>query len=407
MITDLLEMKKVPILICLIISTFSVYGQDVVDLLLKAKANTESGNPDKAVIILNDALKTAKSSDIYLERAEANLVRGNYSEAISDYNEANKITPSSGEYGLSRIYALKRDVPTALYHLEMNLVSSLKKSEKVIMLDPAFELVQNSPQWRQFWKKEWYTDSEKAISEIEYYLSAGKTDESKSVLADLKKNYGNSEEALSAEASINLASGKYAEVVKVMTDLIADSPGNEKYLRILAKAQTGLSNPSGASVIYSQLLNAGVADAELLILRADCYRKTGENVKSLADIEKYLEYYPENRAALSLAGRVETLSGDNLKALEYFSRNLKLHPNDPECYIDRANSYLVAKSWDWAIKDYSMSLDLKPGNSDAWLNKGVALLNEGKTDDACHDFRRSFSLGNKRAAEYISNNCIK
>ena len=104
---------------------------------------------------------------------------------------------------------------------------------------------------------------------------------------------------------------------------------------------------------------------------------------------------------------MEANSGDNLKALEYFSKNLKLHPNDPECYIDRADSYFISKTWDLAINDYSMSLDLKPSNSDVWLNKGIALLNSGKVEDACHDFRISFRLGNKRVTDYISRNCIK
>ncbi len=67
----------------------------------------------------------------------------------------------------------------------------------------------------------------------------------------------------------------------------------------------------------------------------------------------------------------------------------------------------ASKSWDWAAKDYSMALDLKPDISDAWLNKGIALLNSGRTDDACHDFRKSFNLGNKKATEYISRYCIK
>ena len=290
----------------------------------------------------------------------------------------------------------------------MNLNSPFRKSEKEIMLDPAFGPIENRPEWRQFWKKEWYTIPERSISEIEYYISAGKIDESKAVLSELKKSFQrDDDDILYAEALINLSSGKYTEVIKSISGLTALNPENEKYLRILAKAQTGASNPAGASVTYTQLLDLGIADAELFILRADCYRKTGETDKALADIEKYLEIYPENKAALSLAGKVEALSGDNLKALEYFSKNLKLHPNDPECYIDRANSYFVSKSWDWAIKDYSMSLDLKPGNSDVWLNKGIALLNSGREEDACHDFRKSFSLGNKRASEYISRNCIK
>jgi tetratricopeptide (TPR) repeat protein len=183
--------------------------------------------------------------------------------------------------------------------------------------------------------------------------------------------------------------------------------GREKYLRVLAKAQSGLSNYAGASVTYSQLIDSGVPDAGLLILRAECYKKTGETDKALDDIEKYLEIYSGNKAAISLAGKLEAVSGDNLKAIEYFSTNLKIHPNDPDCYIDRGDAYFISKSWDWAIKDYSMSLDLKPGNSDIWLNKGIALLNSGRVDDACHDFRKSFSMGNKKASGFISNNCIK
>ncbi len=92
---------------------------------------------------------------------------------------------------------------------------------------------------------------------------------------------------------------------------------------------------------------------------------------------KYLELYPEDKAALSMAGRLEVASGDNLKAIEFFTGNIRLHPGDPECYIDRANSYFAAKSWKWAADDYSMSLDLKPENADAWLNKGISLLNSG------------------------------
>jgi tetratricopeptide (TPR) repeat protein len=389
------------------LSVGSVYGQPTVDYILKARALTEAGKPEQAINLLNGAIAETKESRLYSERAEANILEGNYSAAIADFNEANKLTPFSGEYGLSRIYSLKGDASTSLYHLELNLNSPDKKSEKEIMLDPAFSTIENRQEWRQFWKKEWYSTTEKGISEIEYYISAGKIDESKDILSELKKSYDSNADILYAEALINLASGKYPEVMKIISGLLILNPGNEKYLRILAKAQTGASDPAGASTTYSQLLGSGVADAGLLILRADCYTKTGEDEKALNDIRKYIEIYPENSMALSMAGKVEAKSGDNLKALEYFSMNLKLHPNDPECYIDRANSYFISKSWDMAINDYSMSLDLKPGNSDVWLNKGIALLNSGKAEDACHDFRRSFRLGNKRVTDYISRNCIK
>jgi tetratricopeptide (TPR) repeat protein len=400
-------MKKIITLIWILVFCCTVIGQKSVDYILKGKALTEAGKPDLAINLLTGAIALKRESRLFTERAEANIIKGDYLEAISDFNEADKITPFSGEYGLSRIYALKGNAATALYHLEMNLNSSFRKSEKEIMLDPAFGPIENKSEWRQFWKKEWYSITEKSISEIEYYISSGNIDESKAVLSELKKSYQNNDDILYAEALINLSSGKYTEVIKSISELINVNPENEKYLRILAKAQAGASNPAGASVAYTQLLDIGIADADLLILRADCYRKTGETDKALTDIKEYLELYPENKAAISLAGKVEAGSGDNLKAIEYFSKNLKLHPNDPECYIDRANSYFVSKSWDWAIKDYTMSLDLKPVNSDIWLNKGIALLNLGKEEDACHDFRKSLSQGNKRAADYISRVCIK
>jgi len=401
------KMKKILTLVLILVVTGTVFGQQTVYYILKARALNEQGKPDLAITLLDKAISETKESGYFTERAEVNILKGNYSAALSDYNEANKLTASSGEYGLARIYALKGDAGTALYHLELNLNSSFRKGEKEIMLDPAFGVIENRSEWRQFWKKEWYSSTEKSLSEIEYYISAGKADESKTVLSELKQNNPLNNDILYAEALINLAAGKYSEVIKVISGLTLPDPGNEKYLRLLAKAQTGASNQAGASVIYSQLIGSGVPDAELYILRAECYRKTGETGKALSDIEKYLDFYPENKNALSLAGKVESASGDNLKALEYFSTNLKLHPNDPECYIDRANSYFVSKSWDLAIKDYSMSLDLKPENSDTWLNKGIGLLNSGKVDDACHDFRKSLRLGNKRAAEFISNNCIK
>ena len=400
-------MKKIVILFWILLGAVTVYGQQTIDYILKARAFSEVGKPEQAITLLNRAISETKESRLFFERAEANILKGDYSAAISDYNEADKLTSSSGEYGLARIYALKGDARTALYHLELSMNSPFKKSEKQILLDPAFSTIDTRQEWRQFWKREWYSKAEKSISEIEYYVSIGKIDDARDLVTDLKKSFDDNPDILYAESVVNVATGKYSEAIKILSGLSSTNPGNEKYLRLTAKAQTGASDPAGASTTYSQLLASGVADAELLILRADCYRKTGETDKAMGDVRKYLEIYPENRTALSMAGKLESSSGDNLQALEYYSKNLKLHPNDPQCYIDRANSYFISKSWDLAINDYSMSLDLKPANSDVWLNKGIALLNSGKVEDACHDFRISFRQGNKRVADYISRNCIK
>jgi tetratricopeptide (TPR) repeat protein len=400
-------MKKIFVLLLFIASAGVLPGQKPIDILMKGKALIEQGKPDDAVRILSDALGRSQESTYYLLRAEAFITKGDFSSAINDLNSANTAAPSSGEYALARIYGLKGDAETAVYHLESCMKSSFKKSEKEILLDPSFSLIENRPEWRQFWKNDWYGNLEKGISGIEYNISTGNIGEAKTELKELTGLYPGNNKINYAGALINLAESKNGEAVKYLTALLNEEPVNENYLRLFARAQEASGNQAGASNTYTRLLDLGVPDASLLLSRAECYRKTGETEKALTDVNKYLEFYPGNDKALSFAGKLESAGGDNLKALEYFSKNLKLHPNDPQCYIDRANSYFASKSWDWAAKDYSMALDLKPDISDAWLNKGIALLNSGKTDDACHDFRKSFNLGNRKATEYVSRYCIR
>src|SRR5664279_2261462 len=183
-----MKMKKIIILFWILLGAVTVYGQQTVDYILKARAFSEAGKPEQAITLLNRAISETRESRLFTERAEANILKGNYSGAISDYNEANRLTASSGEFGLARIYALKGDAGNSLYHLELSMNSSFKKSEKEILLDPAFSTLENRQEWRQFWKKEWYSITEKSISEIEYYDSARKIDEARDLVAELKKS---------------------------------------------------------------------------------------------------------------------------------------------------------------------------------------------------------------------------
>jgi len=400
-------MKKILLFILVFINVLITNGQKQVDYLMKSRALIEVGKFSEAVILLSKVPESLQEYPVLLMRAEAYMSDGDYSRAMNDFNNSNSINPLSGEYGLAQIYALKGDASTAVYHLELSMKSSFRKSEKDILLDPSFSIIEGRPEWRQFWKKEWYGALEKGMAEIEYYISAGNIAEAKQILSGLSGEYPDNNNLIYASALISFKEGKYGESVKSLARLLAEEPGNEKFLRLLASSEEASGNQVGASTVYSKLLDLNIPDPELLILRAECYRKSGETGRAMEDINRYLDLYPGSRKALSFAGKTESAEGDNIKALAFFSENLRLHPNDAECYIDRADAYFVSKSWDWAVMDYSMSLDLQPGNSDVWLNKGIALLGTGKKDDACFDFRQSFNLGNRKATEYISRYCLK
>jgi tetratricopeptide (TPR) repeat protein len=400
-------MKKTGLFVSALLISWTISGQSAYDYLLKARALNQGGKPSEAIALLTEVVNNINDYRLFLESADSKVLTGDYKGAVEDYNRANTLKTSSGEYGLARIYALQNDAAGSINHLEKSMKSPFKKSEKDIMLDAAFAKLENRPEWRQFWKNEWYSNAEKGVREVEYYVFSGKQEEARSAQSELRSIYPDYDDVKYCAALIEFSSGKYQDAIKDLNSLTSSETTSEKYMRLLGRTQVALANFAGASETYSRLIGIETPDAGLFLQRAECFRKTGEWGKSMNDIEKYLTFYPDDKIALSMAGKVEVASGDNLKAIEYFSKNLKVHPNDADCYIDRANAYLVSRSWKWAISDYSMSLDLDPGNSDTWLNKGIALVNTGKTDDACHDFREAMDLGNKRAAEYISKYCIK
>jgi tetratricopeptide (TPR) repeat protein len=401
------NISRISILFLFSLMAGIINAQNGADAILKSQAMISSGKNSEAVNVLTEAINKGGNYMLYSNRADIYIAQGNLSAAINDLNEANKLSEHSGDFGLAQVYAKKGDIKTSLYHLSQHLGSGFRKSEKEVMLDPVLSAFENRPEWRQFWKKEWYSYPETTAAEVEFLAGSGKLDEAANTISELRGRYPESNELIYSEVLLAVASKRYNDAVSGAAKLIADDPGNAKYLKILAEAQAGQLNFAGASATYTKLIDKGIPDASLFLRRAECYRKTRETDKSLGDIEKFLSLYPEDKHALSLAGKVESESGDNLRAIEYFSRNLRLHPNDQECYIDRANAYLAAKSWDWAAKDYSMSLDLRPENPDVWLNKGVALLGSGKIADACHDFRMAYSLGNQKASPYISKHCLK
>jgi tetratricopeptide (TPR) repeat protein len=136
-------MKKILLLVAAFFFAGIISGQSSFEILLKARALSGTGEHSKAVEILSAAIGEKKESRLYLERAEAYFLEGDYSKAISDYNTANSLTSHSGDYGLARIYAIKGDAVASLSHLEMNLLSPFKKSEKEVMLDPSFSIIEN------------------------------------------------------------------------------------------------------------------------------------------------------------------------------------------------------------------------------------------------------------------------
>ncbi|HOS73428.1 MAG TPA: hypothetical protein PLZ75_13365, partial [Bacteroidales bacterium] len=131
----ILKPGKTILLLTMMLVCGSAYSQQLSDYLMQAKAFSRTGNPEASVRILTEALGKQRDYRLFLERGDANILIGKYPEALADYNAANSLVPLSGEYGLAKVYALRGDAGTSVYHLELSMKSDFRKSEKEILLD--------------------------------------------------------------------------------------------------------------------------------------------------------------------------------------------------------------------------------------------------------------------------------
>ncbi len=376
-------------------------------VLLKAEALRSDGDNAKSLTLLNEFLNSKSDYRLLLSRGEINLSSGNILSAEVDFKAASGLKSGSGAYGLARVYAAGRNAEKSLVYLEENLKSEFRVSERVIMADTRFSAIENTSEWRKFWSNERYTEAELFLSEVQYLISKGKIEEAAEIVRERKNSYSSRPESVYSEALVNFASGQHQAAADILSSVgSAGFPGFSRD-RLLADCYFELGNYEQAISLNTNMIAGEMPDAEVFLKRARCYEAISDYSKSLSDIDFYLTIFPSDAEALNLAGAICVKAGDNNGALRYLNSNLVANPNSIEAYRTRGQVWVSTRMWDYAASDFSMALDLDPFDSEIWLNKGVSLLNMGKREEACHDFRQSMRLGNRKASEYVNKNCIR
>lgn len=398
--------KRIFVILFVLFLPLSIYCQDDFDVIVSARARLSTGNTIQAESGLTSAIVRKPSDLLYRERAEVRIRAGNLNGAIADLIASNSIVQYSGEYGLARVYAMQGNAVEAVRHLTSMMKSDHKRREKDIFLDVSFRRIESTPEWRQFWKTEWYTSLERSLSEAEMLIKSRRFQEAGTLIESLIREYPGNDRVMYAEALFQFNTGKLSDAVKNLSSL-ATERNDTATLGLLAKAQVKSQNYIGAADIYTRLINSDIPDVKLLLKRAECYMLSKRFDLADADLSRYLNFYPGERSALSLAGRNARESGDNLGALRYNNQNIEFNPGSAMVYNDRGDTYYVLKSWKLASDDYGMALDLDPAESEVWLRKGIALINSGDAASACYYLQKARTMGNSRANEYISRYCIK
>ena len=120
------------------------------------------------------------------------------------------------------------------------------------------------------------------------------------------------------------------------------------------------------------------------------------------DLHGFIRYQNVHQSASAefYAGFTYQNEQNYLKAIEHYSKAIKLNPRLSGVYNNRGNIYSSNGEFDRAIKDYNKAIELNPEFAEIYNNRGAAYDSNGELDHAIADYDKAIELNPKYAEIY-------
>ncbi|MBR2519419.1 MAG: tetratricopeptide repeat protein [Selenomonadaceae bacterium] len=208
---------------------------------------------------------------------------------------------------------------------------------------------------------------------------------------------------------------KYADAVKVYTEAIEIKPDSADAYLNRGHVYCNLEQNEHALRDYNKAIELNPNDPEAYNDRGSFYEAFMKNIEAaLANYNKSLQINPNFVPSYI----VETLDDydstdyvnyihslyyvieDYERAIEDYTKLIKLYPNDSRFYNCRASFYEEMKNYDAAIRDFDKAIQLDPNSAWAYKNRGNAYCNLKQYERAIQDFDKAIQLCTNYAAAY-------
>lgn len=376
------------------------------DPFLSGRAEMEKGNYTDAIRFFTSGLTSNKAStDLILNLGQAYYNISDYHAAIQYFSMANKKKKNIASLWLARSYALSGVNDSAIIYLNEHLLSSYKLPASALKLDPAFRNIENTKQWTDLWKNEWYDEYETLLSEISYLTNKHEYIEALDLIDQNIGKYSQRHQIHAARGEVFLALRNFNAAVGAFSRAIEINGTTSEYYVSRSQAYSNLKKYDLAVSDLIKALTLKPDQFNLYVERSSLYNSLTKYDMAVNDISYYLSFFPDDIKAMYDQGRIYYNKGSYLKALEWFNKCLSIDQSEPSFYNARGEAYLKTKTYKFAIQDFGMALDLDPKNPDAYFNKGMARFYMNDTEGACSDWQKAARLGSADAIEMLHSHC--
>lgn len=182
---------------------------------------------------------------------------------------------------------------------------------------------------------------------------------------------------------------------------LRQNPSDREFLFYKAVAEINLKHYDRADSTLGRLIEANPKFYEAVTARAQLRFEKGDTIGALDDIERTLKLSKSQDFPYALKAQIYADRQEWPQAIEAMDEVVRLYPERPELYINRA--FLKYKGDDYfgAMSDYNETLHLDPYNTAALFNRGLLRFEVMELDGAAEDFSKVLDLdGNNFHALY-------
>lgn len=398
--------KSYIILLILFVYSFS-YSQEEVNKYMLANSKIYYKKYDEAEKILKNLIsENNKNADFFISLGNLYFEQSKFEDAIKQYVFAMKNKNNFALYKIAESYSKLNNAPKATEYLKLYLKTNNKLLQSEIKLNPNFKNIENSKEWINLWKTEHYNNYEKKLDEAKFLISKEDETNAFDVLDKLIIQSNRRHKAYEMRGNLLMQKGEFKNAAKSYLKASEIKKHNFNYKQKLVIAFFKDENYKKSLKYCNQAISENKNIPDIYLLKAKNEFKLKKINKSLATVNNFLKYYPNNVEALNLAGEILYNKKQYLKSLERYNVLLSDKKTLKAKYFEnRADAYMAVSMYDNVIKDLSMALDLNPNLPEVYYKRGIAKVKANKKVEACYDFKFAYSKGYYKASDLILKYC--
>jgi tetratricopeptide (TPR) repeat protein len=393
--------KKILNIIFFLTVILNLQAQDF-DLPLnyyKAEYYLSQNLHDSALLLINNC------SDNYCIELKIDILisQSKYSEAINLSKQLNKTNPATANYKLAKIYAFLSFADESVEYLKKYFEFKDPLPYSKIIKENCFEQISKTSEWRNFWQNARYNNYYEKLFESEYLINTGKYDDAKNMLSE---NFGSYQYLKYYQlALIDYYKNDYSSSYKQINQTLSIKKNYIPALILKYKLEFQLNDFQNALRTKEQLLKIDKYNSIHLYDYAEINYKTKEYSKALNYINIFIDCFPQNENALFLKAEILATKEDFKNALIVLNELLNLNTSKTDYFNLRGNIYYSIKTWEFALKDFTMSLDIDPYDAEIWKKTGDCYFNMNFKEKACYAWKRAATLKSTDAGRMFYKEC--